>query len=259
MQCFSGICRVRKCKSIRANFSLCVTICLLFLFPGGLPDTQLTNDEKSLGKGPDIPWFLNFSQNNISLRRKELSRERKQIWVFKNTQGDRVNRLVKMCAQNIGADATIEVFGRLGRETGVKEYKALLETCFDKAKMCDNEEASSEHLCRAFQLFKEMKEQGFQIEERIYGPFFMHLIDKGMVEEFQYLYGVINDQNPRLDSKLGYYEMLLWIRVNNKEKIQELCNGIVAHDGEDKPELTGTQVGYALNFCYLAYLSMTPC
>ncbi|CBI20513.3 unnamed protein product, partial [Vitis vinifera] len=67
-----------------------------------------------------------------------------------------------------------------------------------------------------------------------------------MIEEFHFFHGVITDENSRSLSRLGYYEMLLWVRVNNEEKIQELCNGIAADDGADKPNLTEN---YVLALC----------
>lgn len=227
---------MQECYS---RFPSCAIICLLFPSPGGLPDSQLTNDDKPLEKELDVPWLPNLSHNHISTRRKEISRERKQKWVFKATQGFRVDRLVKLCAQRLGTEATVQLLGKLKRQTGVKEYNALLGICIEKAGKSDNEEAALEQVYMAFQIFEEMKEQGFQIEEETYGPFLIYLLDMCMIEEFCYLHGVIADENSKSLSRLGYYEMLLWVKVNNKEKIRELCNDIVANDGTDKADLAG--------------------
>ena len=236
---FTSICIFSECKNVRADFPSCVIICLLFSSPGVLPDSQLTNDKKSRDEVLDIPWLQNLSHNKISRRRKELTRTRKQKWVFKNTQGGRLDWLVNLCGERLGTETTLQVFGKLGRETGVKEYNALLGISMKKARTSDDEEAALEQIYMAFQHFKEMKEQGFQIEEETYGPFLMYLIDMGMIEEFHFFCGVITDENSRSLSRLGYYEMLLWVNVNNEEKIQELCNGIAADDGTDKPDLAG--------------------
>ncbi|KAL0311054.1 UNVERIFIED_CONTAM: Pentatricopeptide repeat-containing protein, mitochondrial [Sesamum angustifolium] len=151
-------------------------------------------DEPSVGTVLDFPWLSTMSNINISLRRKEVSRERKQKWVFKNAQTSRFGRLVKMCARKLGPDATIEVFGKLGKETGMKEYNALIK-------------------------------------------FLMYLIDFGMVEEFFFFHELIKHENPDSLPRLAYYEMLLWIRVNNEEKIQEHCHSIVADDAVEKSYL----------------------
>ncbi|XP_057950373.1 pentatricopeptide repeat-containing protein At4g04790, mitochondrial-like isoform X2 [Malania oleifera] len=198
---------------------------------------QSTNDEKSMETILDIPWFSNLPRNNISLRRKEVSRERKQKWIFKNTQSYRFERLVRMCACKVGADATLKVFGKLGRETGVKEYNALIGLCIEKARSTNDEDVSLGQIYNAFQLFKSMREQGFQLEEETYGPFLMFLIDMGMIEEFHFFCGIIKNENPSSLSRLGYYEMLLWTRVNNKEKIQELCDYIAVDDDGDKANI----------------------
>lgn len=210
------------------------------------PGLQGTNDGGSLEKVLEIPWFSNMSNNNTSMRRKEVSRERKQKWTFKNTQGRRCLRLVKMCAEKLGTDATIEVFGKLGRETGVKEYNALIGLCIEEARKCDDEDDSLQQISKAYKLINLMKEQGYKLEEETYGPFLVFFIDMGMVEEFQHFYGVLENENPSTISRLGYYEMLLWIQVNNEEKIQELCRCIAVDDGKDESNF---QENYLLALC----------
>lgn len=202
-------------------------------------DSQVTDDAKDLEEVLEVPWFSSKSNDNISLRRKELSRERKQKWVFKSCQNNRIDRLVRMCGQKLGSDAALHVFGKLGRETGIKEYNALMALCIDKARKTDDEGVSLDEIYKAYQLFKLMREQGFQIEEETYGPFLIYLIDMGMVEEFQFFQGVIRDENPNSVSRLAYYEMLLWIRVDNQDKILELCIFASSDDADDKSNLQG--------------------
>ncbi|XP_031283036.1 pentatricopeptide repeat-containing protein At4g04790, mitochondrial-like, partial [Pistacia vera] len=183
-----------------------------------------TNNANPLETVLEIPWITTMSNNNLSQLRKEVLRDRKQKWIFKNTQTHRFEKLVNLCANKLGTDATLNVFGRLGRETGVKEYNSLIKICIEQAKDCDSEDVALEQICKAFQLFNFMKEQGFQLEEETYGPLLMYLIDMGMIEEFHFFRKAIESGNSRSDPRLGYYEMLLWIRVNDEEKIQELCN-----------------------------------
>ncbi|XP_042479017.1 pentatricopeptide repeat-containing protein At4g04790, mitochondrial-like isoform X2 [Macadamia integrifolia] len=204
------------------------------------------DETESLEKVLDIPWISNISNASVSSRRKEISRHRKQRWIFKNSQTRRFNRLVKMCAEKLGTDATLEVFGKLGRETGVKEYKALMEHCIQKARDSEDDEVSLHEIHKAFQLFRTMREQGFQIEENIYGPFLMYLIDMGMVEEFHFFSRIIRDENPYSISRLGYYEMLLWIRVDDESKVQELCNFVGLDNEGDRYSLAEN---YLLALC----------
>ncbi|KAK4386993.1 Pentatricopeptide repeat-containing protein, mitochondrial [Sesamum angolense] len=194
-------------------------------------------DEPSVGTVLDFPWLSTMSNINISLRRKEVSRERKQKWVFKNAQTSRFGRLVKMCARKLGPDATIEVFGKLGKETGMKEYNALIKVCIETARNTTDEDVSVEQIYKAYQILKLVKENGFKIEEETYGQFLMYLIDFGMVEEFFFFHELIKHENPDSLPRLAYYEMLLWIRVNNEEKIQEHCHSIVADDAVEKSYL----------------------
>ncbi|KAJ4966309.1 hypothetical protein NE237_018158 [Protea cynaroides] len=204
------------------------------------------DDGESMEKVLDIPWLSNISHASVSEHRKEISRHKKQKWVFKNSQTHRFGRLVKMCAQKLGTEATLEVFGRLGRETGVKEYKALMEHCIQQARDSEDEEVSLHEIHKAFQLFRTMREQGFQIEEDIFASFFMYLIDMEMVEEFQFFNKIIQDENPGSVSRLGYYEMLLWIRVGDEGKVQELCNYIGLDNEGDRYSLAEN---YLLALC----------
>ncbi|XP_022716952.1 pentatricopeptide repeat-containing protein At4g04790, mitochondrial-like isoform X5 [Durio zibethinus] len=207
---------------------------------------ETTNNRSSLGRVLSIPWLSNLSNNNILPKQKEVSRERKQKWVFKKTQVNRFNRLIKMCGDKLGTKATMEVFDKLGRETGLKEYNALIAVCLEKARTSDDEDSALEHISEAFRTFKKMRERGFQVEEGTYGPFLRYFIDMGMVDEFHFFCGPIKEGNPSSLSRLGYYEMLLWIRVNNEEKIQELCNYIAADNGEDDFKL---KENYLLALC----------
>ncbi|GMH05708.1 hypothetical protein Nepgr_007548 [Nepenthes gracilis] len=209
-------------------------------------DLREADARKPIEKVLELPWFSNLCHNGTSLRRKEISRRRKQKWIFKNTQKNWFGWLVTMCAEKLGADATIQVFGKLGRETGLKEYNALIRLCIETAKKSDDEEVSLQQIYKAYQLFKSMKEQGFQIEDETYGPFLMYLIDMHMIEEFYFFLEIIKDENPSSYTRLGYYELLLWIEVDNEDKVHELLDQITAVDGEGASDL---RENYLLALC----------
>ncbi|XP_038686770.1 pentatricopeptide repeat-containing protein At4g04790, mitochondrial-like isoform X2 [Tripterygium wilfordii] len=216
------------------------------LSSGSSLDPQETKNENSTESVLDIPWIPDISRKDSPTGQKGVSRERKSKWVFKSGQVNRFNLLVKMCADRLGTDVTLEVFGKLGRETGVKEYNALIGICIKNARNSDDEEVAMEQISRAFQLFKSMRGQGFQLKEETYAPLLIYLIDMGMIEEFHFFCGVVKDENPSSLSKLGYYEMLLWIRVNNEEKIEELCDYIATQDNVDD---NSVQENYLLALC----------
>ncbi|KAL7235682.1 hypothetical protein ACSBR1_019052 [Camellia fascicularis] len=69
----------------------------------------------------------------------------------------------------------------------------------------------------------------------------MFLIDMEMVQEFVYFCEAIYEGNPNSLLRLAYYEMMLWIRVNNEDKITELCDYIATNDDGDKPNFKGHQ------------------
>lgn len=188
-------------------------------------DTDLEELEES-DEGPiqmlNEPWSKTSSQMNISLHRRERSRARKKEWTFKSTQGNRFGRLVKMCTQKLGANGTIQVFGKLHRETGLKEFNTMIEFCIEQARNTEDEGVALEEFHRAYMVFETMRERGFEIGEVTYGRFLMFIIDMGMVEEFHFFCDSIKKENPKSLIRLAYYEMLLWIRVGDEDKIQNL-------------------------------------
>ncbi|KAF5199267.1 Pentatricopeptide repeat-containing protein [Thalictrum thalictroides] len=192
-----------------------------------LPATDVPEVKKSQEEDIDKQWFSSSSNTFLAHRHKTISRERKEKWVFKNTQGDRFQRLVSMCGDRLGTNTTLAVFGRLKRETGQKEFKALIELCVEKARESQDEDESINHIHRAYRLFEEMKEQGFQIEDEVFGPLLLYLIDMKFEDEFYFFSEVIKEGNSAVLPRLGYYEMLFWIKVDNTDKVQELCSSIV--------------------------------
>jgi hypothetical protein len=221
------------------------------------PDSEEAEDEELVKKALEIPWLSRLKNNNIGMLRKDVSRERKQKWVFTYSQVNHINRIVDTCADKLGTDNAMEVFGKLGRETGLKEFNALMKKYIEQCRETDDESVAMKHISAVLQLFKSMKEQGFSIKEETYGPFLILLIDKGMVEEFHFFSDIIKDTNPSKNARLGYYDMLLYIGVNDEEKIQELCNYICIDDGDNNISLRGMRLlcwSTLENNYYLTYM-----
>ncbi|CAL9083008.1 unnamed protein product [Musa acuminata var. zebrina] len=194
----------------------------------------------------DVPWFSSMSQINTTQWKKEVSRERKQKYIFKNTESRRFVELMKKCADKLGTKSTVEFFGRLGREMGLREYNALIGLCISKARNCSNEEDSMVHIKKAYGLFASMREKGLQIEEQSYGPLLMYMIDMKLTQEFQMFSEFFKDENPESSSRIGYYEMLLWISVGNEDKIRELIDSVGVADTQDSYKFAES---YLLAFC----------
>lgn len=188
---------------------------------------------KEFERMPNLSWLSSVSQSYILLQRKEQSRKKKQKCMFEFTQETRFQKLIEVCAKILGPEATLDLFGKMGREPGMKGYNTLVEMCIDKARGSDDEDIAIEELGKVFNLFKSMREQGLELQEQIYRPLLLYIIDMCMVEEFQFFCVVIKDENPSSVARLAYYEMLLWLKVNNEEKIQDICNYIAENKGED--------------------------
>ncbi|CAJ1956790.1 unnamed protein product [Sphenostylis stenocarpa] len=210
------------------------------------PDYDEIDVAKKFERVANLSWLSSISQNNISLQWKEQSRKKKQKYVFEFTQENRFQKLIEVCGRRLGPETTLELFAKLGREPGVKGYNALVEMCIDKARRTNAEDIAIEELGKVFNLFKSMREQGLELQEQTYRPLLLYIIDKHMVEEFQLLCVIIKEENPSSVTRLGYYEMLLWLRVNNEEKIQGICNYIAENDSEDMSDI---RENYLLALC----------
>ncbi|KAK1407047.1 hypothetical protein QVD17_38657 [Tagetes erecta] len=203
------------------------------VIPEPEPEPEDDHLEKPLGTILDFPWPSTTSNNNVHLQRKEQLREKKQVWVFKSSQGTRFRNLLRMCTEKLGARTTLDVFRKLDRETGVQEFNSMIKICIEKARNTDDEDVALEEVHRAYMIFETMRELGLEIGEVTYGPFLMFIIDMGMVEEFYFFCDNIKKENPKSLSRLGYYEMLLWIKVGDEEKIQELIGNTHNNDGSN--------------------------
>ncbi|KAL1363219.1 hypothetical protein HN51_011404 [Arachis hypogaea] len=195
-------------------------------------------------KVADFTWCPDLSPGYLLTKRRGLARERKNKWIFKLSHDERFDRLVKMCAKRLGTGTTLDVFRQLGRETGVKEFNALIKMSIQKARTTNNEYIAIEELSKAFHLLENMKECGFKLEEETYQPLLRYVIDMGMVKEFQLFSDVVRAECSV--SRLGYYEMLLWIRVEDEEMIRDICEYITVEDGQDTAAM---RENYLLALC----------
>uniref|UniRef100_A0A0E0G0P2 Uncharacterized protein n=1 Tax=Oryza nivara TaxID=4536 RepID=A0A0E0G0P2_ORYNI len=191
------------------------------------PEESEDAEESVVNRILDTEWFAAPPPSNpLAAWRKEVAREKKKRYIFKNTESRRFTRLMQKCADKLGAEPALEFFGKLGRDTGAKEFNALIRICLGKAKECMDIDSAVEHIYRAYRLFELMRERGYQIVEDCYGPFLLYLVDVGMSEEFDMFSVFFKDANPQSSSRIAYYEMLFWIRAQDEEKIQELCRSV---------------------------------
>ncbi|XP_011030879.1 PREDICTED: pentatricopeptide repeat-containing protein At4g21880, mitochondrial-like isoform X7 [Populus euphratica] len=126
-----------------------------------------------------------------------------------------------MCLQ-AGTDATMDVFGMLGRETGLKEFNVLMKMCIEQCRETDDENVAKEQISQVLELFISMKEQGFPIEEETYGPFLMLLIDKESMmkrrfRNFAVVFVLI------MGTRISVYELLETVDIT---KLSSLDNAV---------------------------------
>ncbi|XP_020593997.1 pentatricopeptide repeat-containing protein At4g04790, mitochondrial isoform X2 [Phalaenopsis equestris] len=183
--------------------------------------------------------------NGLHQRKKETSRFRKQKVILKNVKSRHFLKLMEVCGEKLDVESTLGLFGRLGRQISLKEYKTLITLWLGKARSI-NVKDSLGYLQKLFHLFKSMRERGFQIPEDCYGPLFVYMIDMRMRDEFKVFTDFIKDYDDGSYTKLGYYEMLFLIKIGDKCRIKELCSSIAAGWGADNNKLAES---YLLALC----------
>ncbi|KAG7546642.1 Pentatricopeptide repeat [Arabidopsis suecica] len=161
-----------------------------------------------------------------SQKPKQASRGRVQTENYQKKQSEIMEKLAKGCVRKLGTETMFEVLTKMGKEAGEKEYNAMTKLCIERARRSNDAEYVLDQIGKAIEHLKEMRQLGFSIGEGAYGPFFKYLVDMEMVEEFQILKDFIMEACPESRGRLVYYEMLLWIQVNDEEKIHKLCNTI---------------------------------
>ncbi|KAK8931190.1 Pentatricopeptide repeat-containing protein [Platanthera zijinensis] len=183
--------------------------------------------------------------NKNDTRKKETSRFRKQKILHKSTKSGQFQKLMKLCADKLDVESTLGVFGRVGREISLTEFKTLIRLWIEKARKVNGEDSLG-YIQKVHQVFIAMRERGFQISEDCYGPFLVYLIDMRMKDEFYVFTKFIKDYDHDSYNKIGYYEMLLWIKIGDGCKIKELCNSIMGEECNDNNKLAES---YLLALC----------
>lgn len=182
------------------------------------------NDDR--GSSKNAMEILDFRLRKLPLspKTKHVSRGRMQSDNYKKKQSEIMNKLAKGCAWKLGTETMFDVLAKMGKEAGEKEYNTMAKVCIERARRSNDVEYSLDQIGKATEFLKEMRQLGYSIEEGAYGPLFKYLVDREMVKDFQVLKDFIREANPESLEKLVYYEMLLWIQVNDEGKINEIFN-----------------------------------
>lgn len=145
----------------------------------------------------------------------------------------------------------LETLRKLGVEFSEENRKAFVTKKIDISIRCGGGRA------QIMSAFKFLKEEGLSLEEGMYSSCLCYLIDEKMEKKFKFLIRILKEEIPDSSPVLGYYEMLLWIELNDVQKIEEIGCGIIDRWGElsslegkaRKFVLKGNISRYSLNSC----------
>ncbi|KAG7541961.1 hypothetical protein ISN45_Aa07g020020 [Arabidopsis thaliana x Arabidopsis arenosa] len=207
---------------------------------GSNPLRERNEDEGSSNNASEKSDFFH-KEFLFSPRLKQESRYRKQT----EKHSKIMNKMEEGFARKVGIENLFSVCAKMGKEVGVNEYNGMIKVCIHHARISDNVEAALDHIRKAIEYIKEINKCGSIIGKGTYVPLLKFLVDMGMVEEFQISKDVILESNSDALGQVGYYEMLLWIQVDDEEKIHELCRTI----GDRENSLSVLQEYYIIALC----------
>ena len=116
-----------------------------------------------------------------------------------------------------------------GSSIGLAGFDRLVKLLIEKARSTGDKCISLQQLNLIRHLLQSMPVQlELELEEETYGPLLKYIIDMGDVGQFQIFSKLIKDHihNSKSISRFGYYDMLMWIRVNDEAMIRDACEYI---------------------------------
>ncbi|CAL9226349.1 unnamed protein product, partial [Arabidopsis halleri] len=211
---------------------------------GSYPLRERNEDEGSSNNASEKSDFFHI-EFLLSSRLKQEPRYRKQTDHYKEKHSKIMKKMEEGFARKVGIENLFSVCAKMGKEVGVNEYNGMIKVCIHSARISDDVEAALDHIRKAIEYLKEINKCGSIIGKGTFVPLLKFLVDMGMVEEFQISKDVIIEANLDALGQVGYYEMLLWIQVDDEIRIHELCRTI--EDSENS--LSVLQEYYMIALC----------
>ncbi|CAL9238462.1 unnamed protein product [Arabidopsis halleri] len=159
--------------------------------------------------------------------------------IFRSLHTPEIFRPDSTYGSDIRQNQALETLRKLGVEFSEENCKAFVTKKIDIAIQCGGGRA------QIMSAFKFLKEEGLSIEEGMYSSCLCYLIDEKMEKKFNFLIRILKEEIPDSLPVLGYYEMLLWIELNDVQKIEEIGCGIIDRWGK----LSSLEVHYLEALC----------
>ncbi|RHN44094.1 putative pentatricopeptide [Medicago truncatula] len=186
--------------------------------------------------------------DDASMRQEELTIERKRSWISREDTIDHdEQKRFQFLLENLGLTTLVRMIHLHGPSIGFTGFNRLVKLLIEKARSTGDKCILLEQLNLIRHLLQSMPVVfRFQLEEETYGPLLKYIIDMGAVDEFKMFSKLIKDHNHNSISRLGYYDMLMWIRVNDEEMIRDACEYITI---EDRKRTSKLRENYFLALC----------
>jgi len=157
----------------------------------------------------------------------------RQSWISREDTIDEQQRF-QFLLENLGLTTLVCMIHLHGSSIGFTGFNRLVKLLIEKARSTRDKFILQEQLNLIRHLLQSMPVVfRFQLEEETYGPLLKYIIDLGAVDEFKMFSKLIKDHNHNSISRLGYYDMLMWIRVNDEAMIGDACEYIKRGDTEE--------------------------
>lgn len=218
----------------------CAILCVADGRPGW--ESSLAQDDPS--RPESVAWITKEPPFTAVQRAKEMSRFRKTLRMPEAKQDYRFSEVMTMIARKVGTVSTLALLDRMGMKLAVQDFNALIGICVEKARHAVDDEEALDQIYKAYQLLRLMKEKGLSLSEGSYGPCLAFLVDMEMEQDFLFFSKWIKYESPEASPRIGYYEMLFLIKVNDHERILDLCNNV------ERSFVAGMLLGFLSHFFF---------
>jgi hypothetical protein len=171
-------------------------------------------------------------QDDASMRREVLTR--KQSWIkpwlcTEVTIDEQQQQRFEFLLEYLGLTTLVRMIHVHGSSIGLAGFDRLVKLLIEKARSTGDKCISLQQLNLIRHLLQSMPVT-LELEEETYGPVLKYIIDMVDVGQFQFFSKLIKDHNHKSKSisRLGYYDMLMWIRVNDEAMIRDACEYITS-------------------------------
>lgn len=218
--------------------------CAILCVVDGRPASESSSAHGNPSNPESVAWITKEHPITLAQRAKEMSRFRKTLRMPQAKQDYRFSEVMTRVARKVGTVNTLEMLDRMGMKPTEQDFNALIGICVEKARHAVDDEEALDQIYKAYHLLRLMREKEMSLSEGSYGPCLAFLVDMEMEQDFLFFSKWIKFESPEAALRIRYYEMLFLIKVDDHERIRDLCDNV------EGPFVAGMLLGFLSHFFF---------